>query len=75
MAEEMNLNVTTVAMNGGEDYELVFAVPLEMHERLQQIDGIRIIGHMTKPELGCALITRDENEITITAQGWNAFKQ
>ena len=62
-------------MNGGEDYELVFAVPLEMHERLQQIDGIRIIGHMTKPELGCALITRDENEITITAQGWNAFKQ
>ncbi len=75
MAEELNMNLVTAAMNGGEDYELVFAVPLEMHERLQQIDGIRIIGHMTKPELGCALITRDENEITITAQGWNAFKQ
>ena len=43
-------------------------------EKLQEIDGIRIIGHITKPELGCAMITRDGNELELQAQGWNAFK-
>lgn len=75
MAEELNLNVTVVAMNGGEDYELLFTVPLEMHEKVSQIDGIRIIGHITKPELGCFMQSRDDNEIAISAQGWNAFRQ
>ena len=75
MAEEMNLNVTTVAMSGGEDYELLFTVPLEDNEQIAEIEGIRIIGHITKPELGCAMVTRDGGEIEITAQGWNAFKK
>ena len=73
-AEEFNLNVTTVAMNGGEDYELLFTVPLEQNERIQQINGVRLIGHITNESLGTAMITRDGNsEITLKAQGWNAF--
>ena len=73
MASELNMNLVTAAINGGEDYELLFTVPLEMHEKLQETDGIRIIGHITKPELGCALITRDGTEMELRAQGWNAF--
>ncbi len=73
-AEEFNLNVTTCAMNGGEDYELLFTVPLAQSELIQQISGIRLIGHITDERLGAAMITRDGNsEITLQAQGWNAF--
>ena len=73
-AEEFNLNVSTVAMNGGEAYELLFTVPLEQNEMIQQIPGIRLIGHITAESLGCAMITRDGNsEVTLKAQGWNAF--
>lgn len=73
-AEQFNLNVTTAAMNGGEDYELLFTVPLEQNETIQQLPSIRIIGHITKESLGCAMITRDGNsEISLKAQGWNAF--
>ena len=74
MASELNMNLETAALNGGEDYELLFTVPLSMHEKIQQMEGIRIIGHMTKPDLGCALITRDGAEMELKAQGWNAFK-
>ena len=73
-AEEFNLNVTTAAMNGGEDYELLFTVPLAQHELIQQISGVRLVGHITDEKLGCAMITRDGNsEVTLKAQGWNAF--
>ncbi len=75
MASELNMNLVTAALNGGEDYELLFTVPLIDHERISQMSGIRIIGHITKPELGCMLVTRDDNnEIELKAQGWNAFK-
>ena len=75
MATELNMNLVTAALNGGEDYELLFTVPLTAHEQIAQLSGIRIIGHMTKPELGCMLVTRDDNnEIELKAQGWNAFK-
>ena len=57
----------------GEDYELLFTVPLTDHEKIAEMSGVRIIGHMTKPELGCVLATRDDNEIQLKAQGWNAF--
>ena len=70
-AEEMNLNVVTAAMNGGEDYELLFTVPLEKHEEISSIEGISVIGHTTAESLGCAMITRDNNEIALRAQGWN----
>ncbi len=71
MAEELNMNLVTAAMNGGEDYELLFTVPIHMHENIKKLQGIKVIGHITKPELGCAMITRDGNEIELRAQGWN----
>lgn len=73
MASELNMNLATAALNGGEDYELLFTVPLTDHEKIAEMSGVRIIGHMTKPELGCVLATRDDNEIQLKAQGWNAF--
>ena len=71
MAEELNMNVTTCALNGGEDYELLFTVPITDHEKIQQIEGVRMIGHITKESLGTQLITRDNQEFTLRAQGWN----
>ena len=73
-AEEFNMNVTTCALNGGEDYELLFTVPLTLHEKVAAMEDIKIVGHITRPDLGCALITRDGQEFDIQAQGWNGFK-
>lgn len=74
MAEELNMNLVTAAMNGGEDYELLFTVPLHCHERIKDLPGIKVIGHITDKSLGCAMITRDGTEIPIAAQGWNPLK-
>ena len=74
MAEELNMNVTTCALNGGEDYELLFTVPLTAHDKVAAMKGVKVIGHITKAELGCALITRDGQEFTLKAQGWNPLK-
>ncbi len=74
-AEEFNMNVSTCALNGGEDYELLFTVPLTLHEKVAALDDVRIIGHITRPDLGCALITRDGQEFSLKAQGWNAFNE
>lgn len=72
MAEELNMNLVTAALNGGEDYELLFTVPLHFHDKVKNLLGIKVIGHMTKPELGCAMITRDgESEMQLKAQGFN----
>lgn len=73
MAEELNMNVVTCALNGGEDYELLFTVPLTEHDKIKKMKGITMIGYITKPELGCAMVTRDGNEISLKAQGWKAF--
>lgn len=75
MAEEMNLNLVMTAMNGGEDYELLFTVPLTDHDKIEKINGISVIGYITSPQLGEAMVTRDGTEIPIVAQGWNAFSQ
>ena len=75
MAEELNMNVTTCALNGGEDYELLFTVPLTDHDKVAEMKGVKVIGHITKPELGCGLITRDGQEFELKAQGWNPLKE
>lgn len=75
MAEELNMNVTTCALNGGEDYELLFTVPIADHEKVSEMEGIKLIGHITKSELGCALISRDGQEFELKAQGWNPLKE
>lgn len=73
MAEELNMNVTTCALNGGEDYELLFTVPLADYDKVSKLKDVRLIGHITKPELGCMLITRDGGEMELKAQGWQAL--
>ena len=75
MAEELNLNVTTCAMNGGEDYELLFTVPIGDHAKIEALEGVKLIGHITKPEFGTWLVARDGTEFELTAQGWNPLKQ
>lgn len=75
MAEELNMNVTTCALNGGEDYELLFTVPIGDHEKIQQMDNVKLIGHITRPELGLMLVTRDNQEFELKAQGWNPLSE
>lgn len=75
MAEELNMNVTTCALNGGEDYELLFTVPIGDHEKIQQMDNVKLIGHITRPELGQMLVTRDNQEFELKAQGWNPLSE
>ncbi len=75
MAEELNMNLVTAAMNGGEDYELLFTLPLADNEKIEKIPGVKMIGYITEPSLGAAMVTRDGGEMEIRAQGWNAFKK
>ena len=75
MAAELNMDPVTAALSGGEDYELLFTVPIELHEKVSKIEGISIIGHITHQNAGPKLVTPDGNEIKITAQGWNAYKE
>lgn len=74
MAEELNMSIVTAALNGGEDYELLFTVSLNDYEKLIPLEGISIVGHITQPELGLHLIGREGEEIGIMAQGWNSLK-
>ena len=74
MAEELNMNVTTCAMNGGEDYELLFTVPIGDHAKIEAMQGVKLIGHITRPEYGTMLVTRDDTEFELTTQGWNPLK-
>lgn len=74
MAEEFNMNLVTAAMNGGEDYELLFTVPLVDKEKVEKLKDVRMIGYITKPELGSMLVTRDGSEMPIRAQGWNSLQ-
>ena len=71
MAEELNMNVTTCALNGGEDYELLFTVSIGDHEKIQDLEDVKLIGHITKESLGHVLVTRDDQEFELKAQGWN----
>ena len=75
MAEEFNMNLITAALNGGDDYELLFTVPLGLHDTVSAIKGIKIIGHITKPEYGNILVGRDGGEIELKAQGWQSFNE
>ena len=71
IAEELNMNVTTCALNGGEDYELLFTVPIGDHEKIQDMEDVKLIGHITNQSLGHILVTRDDQEFELKAQGWN----
>jgi thiamine-monophosphate kinase len=70
MAGQFNMNLTTAALNGGEDYELLFTVPLAAHEKVSALEGIHLIGHITQASLGSYLLGRDGGEVKLIAQGW-----
>ena len=75
MAEEMNMNVTTCALNGGEDYELLFTVSIGDHEKVEQMEGVKLIGHITEEKFGQMLVTRDNQEFELKAQGWQHLSE
>ena len=75
MAEELNMSIVTAALNGGEDYELLFTVSLEDYDKIVPLEGIAIVGHTTKPELGLQLVGREGEEIELRAQGWNSLEE
>jgi len=74
MAEQFNMSLTTAALNGGEDYELLFTVPLAQHDKAESLEGVKIIGYITEADTGACLIARDKTEIPLVAQGWNSLK-
>ncbi len=74
MAEELNMSIVMAALNGGEDYELLFTASIDDYEKIIAMEGVGIIGHMTKPELGLNLIGREGEEIALKAQGWNSLQ-
>jgi len=75
MAEEMEMNVTTCALNGGEDYELLFTVPIGDLDKVREIDNVHLIGHITAQKYGHVLVTRDNQEFELKAQGWNPLRK
>jgi thiamine-monophosphate kinase len=74
MAEELNMNIVTAALNGGEDYELLFTVSMEDYEKIIGVEGVGVVGHITKQELGLNLVGREGEEIELRAQGWNSLE-
>lgn len=75
MAEELNMNIVTAALNGGEDYELLFTASMADYDKIVAMEGVSIIGHMTKPALGLQLVGREGEEIELRAQGWNSLDE
>jgi thiamine-monophosphate kinase len=75
VCEEFNIDATTVAINGGEDYELLFTIPIEDFEKIKANPNFSIIGHMTNENQGVNLITRANTQIPLKARGWNALEE
>lgn len=70
--DELNLSALTAALNGGEDYELLFTVPLELHDKVKEMKGVRIIGHVTDAAAGNQLVGKGEQLMELQAQGWKS---
>jgi thiamine-monophosphate kinase len=75
MAESFQINPVTAALNGGEDYELLFTIDQKDFEQVRLVPGISIIGHMTDIKDGLYMVTTDEQLVEIMAQGWNALRK
>lgn len=72
-AYQLELDPTACALSGGEDYELLFTIDQQDYDKIKDVEGINVIGYITKPEEGTTIITRGGSKHQITAQGWNAF--
>ena len=70
VAEEFNIDPLVPALNGGDDFELLFTIPLDMHEKIRKISSVSVIGHITEKGSGNYIIGIDGTEIELTAQGW-----
>jgi len=70
LAEEFNIDPMVPALNGGEDYEMLFTIPLELAERIKMIPSVKVIGYMTSSGSGNYIVGDDGSEVEITAQGW-----
>jgi thiamine-monophosphate kinase len=70
MAEEFRIDPLVPALNGGEDFELLFTVPLESFEKIKKIKSVNVVGHITQPDYGCFIVTDEGEEIELEAQGW-----
>jgi thiamine-monophosphate kinase len=70
VAEDFNIDQMIPALNGGEDYELLFTVPLELVDKIKTIQSVKVIGHMTSSGSGNYIVGDDGSEVELTAQGW-----
>jgi thiamine-monophosphate kinase len=73
LCSEFNLTTTTVALNGGEDYELLFTIDIQDHDKIKANPNFTVIGHITQESEGINLLTRDDQLIKLNAQGWDAM--
>lgn len=72
LGKELNIDPISAALNGGEDYRLLFTIPIGKHDKLRHdFQTFDIIGHLAKPEVGAAIVTPDGVELPMKAQGWN----
>jgi len=73
VSEEFNISATTCALNGGEDYELLFTLPVEEFEKIKHLPHITPIGIIREKSEGVVMVTSSNEAITLRAQGWNHF--
>lgn len=74
VCEEFNIDITTIALSGGEDYELLFTIKMEDYGKIKANPNFTVIGHMTQESEGMHLITRANTKIELKARGWNALE-
>ena len=74
VCEEFNLDITTIALSGGEDYELLFTIKMEDYDKIKGNPNFTVIGHMTQASEGMHLVTRANTKIELKARGWNALE-
>lgn len=75
VCEEFNLDITTVALSGGEDYELLFTIKMDDYDKIKGNPNFTVIGHMTAASEGMHLVTRANTKIALKARGWNAMTE
>ena len=75
VCEEFNLDSTTIAINGGEDYELLFTIKMDDYDKIKGNPNLTVIGHMTDANEGIHLVTRENTKLPLKARGWNALQE
>lgn len=71
MGQELDIDSTTAALNGGDDYELLFTIPTSQYDKIKDQKEIVPVGHMTSPDFGCYMVSTSDHQVQLKAQGWN----